>query len=189
MGIEAGLKFGALGFIADRLLGTGNLATLAAGLWGGFMQPDAGEMSTAYDRRRATLNDTLRNFGGFEMPEGLFGNSNNRSQESLRPNQGRAEAEATRREKSDGINWKKLLIGGGAALLGINLLDNIVSGPFSNGLFAPFGAFPGGGIFSNLLSGLVGGFGNPYAHGNPMMNLAYNPLSTLLAGNPFGILC
>ncbi len=184
MGIEAGLKFGAIGFLADRFLGTGTLGTLLGGLWGGLMTPDAGEMSTAYDKRKATLNETVRNFAGFEMPEALFGGAKGKSQESLRPNQERAEAESTRREKSEGINWGKLLLGGAAAFLGVNLLDNIVSGGFSNGLFAPFGGWGGGGLFNNILSP----FG-PYANGNPMMDLLYNPMNSLLGGNPFGILC
>jgi hypothetical protein len=192
MGVEKAVTYGIMGFIADRVLGTGALGTIAASLWGGLMSPDAGEMSTAYDKRRATLRDTVQNFGGFDISGiSLFGDTKN----DVRPSRERAEEEATRREKKDGIGWGKLLLGGAAAFLGINLLDNIMSGPFSNGLYAPFANWGGGGMnFGglNMMPGAMnfmpgGGFigGGGWGGGGILSNLAMNVLGL----SPWGILC
>lgn len=157
MGIEKAAQYGLVGFIADRILGTGGLATIGAALFGGLMKPDSGEMSEAYDRRRATIGQTLKNFGGFEMPDLSFLGGG--TKESVRPSRERAETEATRREQSGsggGFPWKKLLLGGAAAWLGVNLLDNLMVGPFSRGMYAPYGNWGGRGILGNLGASLFG---------------------------------
>lgn len=193
MGIERAATYGLVGFLADRILGTGALGTIAASLWGGLMTPDAGEMSTAYDKRRATLRDTVQNFGGFDMSQfSIFGDVKDPA--STKPNRARAEAEATRRDKKEGgTNWGKLLLGAGAAWLGVNVLDNVLSGPFSGGWFAPFGNFGFNGIqggFNSFGMPLVGGLdplsmGMGFNRGGGLLGMVANVLGL----NPWGIMC
>jgi hypothetical protein len=87
------------------------------------------------------------------------------------------------------------LLGGAAAWLGVNLLDNVMSGPFSGGLFAPFGnwnqpimsqAFsPGWGGGFGGFGGFGGGFGGFGGGGGILSNLAMNVLGL----SPWGMMC
>lgn len=181
MGIQEAAKFGAMGFIADRILGTGTLATLMGAGYGGMFRPDAGEMSAAYDKRKATVGDTLKSFFGYDMADGLFGSAakTGHKPEDLRANPERAAQQAEAREKKDGFPWGKALLAGGAAVLGVNLLDNLVTGPFSAGLFAPLG------LWNNVMPGLgYGGYGmnSPFAYGgvNPLNGILPIALTALL---------
>ncbi|MCK6547246.1 hypothetical protein L6R52_15450 [Myxococcota bacterium] len=170
MGITEAAKFGAFGFVADRVLGTGLLGTLAGAAYGGLFRPDAGEMSDVYDKRKATIGQTLKDFFGYEMTDGLFGTAAKSGQtaEGLKASPERAAENAKAKEKQDGFPWGKALLAGGAAYLGINILDNLVTGPFSTPWFAPMGPW--------------GGYGMPYAGVLP------DPLTALLGVGAWNIL-
>lgn len=173
MGVQEATKYGAIGFLADRLLNTGWLGTLAGAAYGGLFSPDPGEMSDVYDKRKATVGQTLKDFFGYDMTDGLFGTAakDGKKAEDLGPSRVRAEEKAEAKEKSDGIPWGKVLLAGGAALLGVSILDNVVLNGFSNPLFAPF--VPP-----------IGPWGGAWGGVNPM----FNPLASILGLDPFGIL-
>lgn len=159
MGIEKAGIYALGGFLADRLLGTGFLGTLAGAAYGGLFTPDAGEMTEAYEARRAKLGEAVKSFMNFDFTDGLFQNAKDtgRSPEELRPSEARAKAQAAAREKQDGFPWGKVLLGGTAAVLGVNMLDNLMTGGFTPGWFAPCGMWGPdiGGILPVALMGLL----------------------------------
>lgn len=143
MGVQNAVTYGAIGFLADRLFGTGMLATFGAALFGGLFTPDAGQMDSAYKKPEAKVGETLKSFFGAQMWDGLFGSASaqQKTPEDLKTSPTRAAAAAQAKEKQTGFPWGKVLLGAGAAVLGINMLDNLVMMPFSNPWYAPFGAY------------------------------------------------
>src|SRR5205085_9872435 len=87
---------------------------------------------------------------------GLFGVPKGKTAEDMKPNLGRAQANAKDLEKKTGFPWGKALLIGGGALLGLNILDRVMS--FGMPWFSP--------MVSMGLTGVgmpgMGGFGGLY---------------------------
>src|SRR5258706_6500418 len=101
MGVTEAAKFGGIGFLIDRFFHTGFLGTLAGAAYGGLFKPDAGEMNNAYDKRKATVNQTLKDFLGFDMTDLLSGTASKlgTTPDAVKPSFAKAKATADARDK------------------------------------------------------------------------------------------
>jgi hypothetical protein len=150
-----------IGWLVDNVLGTRPLGTLI-GLAHGLFKMDSKDMNGVYDKVRAFAGDAVKKYGGFEMPATLGGKSTNGT---ATPDLDRAKANAADAEKKTGVPWGKYLLYGGAAVLGLNVLDRVAGSVFSMGWYSPFmrpGMMPGMGFGPGMGLGPGMSYGMPF---------------------------